>query len=162
MRILLLLLLALSSFPLSLSAQFYQPKTPYVETIDNAKMDGITVQSLDSKYKSAVHVDNAKAVFVGSGADSLKNAYTRFLQGFGNYLKTQGFLWQAPSRCWNRIYFHADGTVDYYLFDFKTAISNEKITRFKELFKAYAGTHKIGITASTNFAQCSPVTYMDN
>jgi hypothetical protein len=152
MRIPLLFLLTISLSPLSLPAQFYRPKTPYVETIDNAKKEGITIQSLDSKYKSAVHTDPLKAVFVGAKEDSLISAYTRFLQDF---------LWQAPTRCWNRIYFHADGTVDYYLFDFKSTISNEKIARFKELFKAYAGTHKIGITASTNFAQCSPVTYMD-
>lgn len=146
--------------PLLLHAQLFQK--PYVETIDKAKTEGITIQQLDSLYRSAVHVDSTKAAFnTNEMADSLVRAYTNFLQGLGVYLKEHDFKWEQPTRCWNRIYFNRGGSVDYYLFDFKTAVSDEKIQRYKELFRQYVATHKIGITATVDFAQCSPVTYMD-
>ena len=135
--------------------------TPYVQTISLAEKDGITIRHLDSAYPSAVHIDSTKAVFTGAKADSLMAAYQAFLQGLGGYLKENNFKWEHPTRAWNRIYFSGDGSVDYYLFDFKTPVTDERQARFKELFKAYAQTHKIGISAPTKFAQCSGVVDQD-
>lgn len=138
------------------------PSKPYVETIDNAERQGITIEHLGSLYMSAVHVDSSKAVFKSdAAADSLKNCYDRFLADFGKYLNQHHFTWAAPTRCWNRIYFHSDGAVDYYLFSLKTSVSEARTDEYKKLFREYALTHKIGITAPCNFAQCSPVLYMD-
>lgn len=136
--------------------------TPYVETIAIAKSEGILMELLDSTYKSALHADSSKAVFKpGKEQDDFIEAYTNFLQDLGNYLKKNNFMWGQPTRCWNRIYFRSDGAVDYYLFSFKTEISSEKLLKFKELLRAYLTGHKINATASTGFAQCSPVVYMD-
>lgn len=135
---------------------------PYIETINNAAQEGITIGRLDSIYESAIHIETAKAVFkTKKEQDSLVKSYTDFLQQLGKYLKDNNFKWGKPTRCWNRIYFRADGKVDYYLFDFKTDISPEKVARYKELFRAFAATHRIKISARVKFAQCSPVTFKD-
>lgn len=121
------------------------------------------MERVDSLYKSAVNIaDSTKGVFKSAKEqDDLIKAYTNFLQELGNYLSDHNYKWERPTKCKNRIYFNKDGAVDYYLFDFKTEISNEKLSQFKELFIAFAATHKISITASVGFAQCSPVTFMD-
>jgi len=153
--ILILLLLSFSS-----KAQIHDRL--YVETIVIAATEGISIKQLDSSFISAVHVDSSKAVFKSNeSADSMRHAYSRFLGNFGAYLRMNGFKWGQPTRCWNKIYFQADGTVRYYLFDFKTEIGAERLKRYKELFKAYASINKIGISASVNFAHCSSVTYQD-
>lgn len=152
------------SFLLSHTPLFAQTdsKKPYVETINKAEQQGITIDHLDSLYMSAVHVDSNKAVFKSeAAADSLAHCYNRFIADFGKYLNQYHFKWTGPTRCWNRIYFHADGSVDYYLFSFKTKVSEAQTVEYKRLFRYYALTHKIGITALCNFAQCSPVLYLD-
>ena len=144
------------------SGKCQQLTHPYVGTIKEEKTAGISIPHLDSLYLSAIHIDSTKAVFKSKEeSDSLMHCYTRFLREFGRYLRQNDFNWEQTTRCWNRIYFNAGGAVDYYLFDFKTPISDEKMTRFKALFTSFAETHKIGITAKVNFAQCSPVTYTD-
>jgi len=148
--------------PISWSVYAQPGHLPYVETVSKAMLEGVTMGHLDSIYKNAVHIDSTKAVFrPGKEQDSMKRAYTSFLQELGKYLSSHDFRWEKPVRCWNRIYFAPDGSVDYYLFDFKTEISDEQLLRFKELFTAFAATHKISIKAAVRFAQCSPVTYMD-
>ncbi|MGN6568990.1 MAG: hypothetical protein ACTHJ0_13605 [Flavipsychrobacter sp.] len=152
------------SFLLHHTAVFAQAnnKAPYVETINKAEQQGITIDHLDSLYMSAVHVDSNKAVFKSeAAADSLAHCYNRFIADFGKYLNQHNFKWAEPTRCWNRIYFHADGSVDYYLFSFKTNVSEARTTEYKKLFRDYALTHKIGIAAPCNFAQCSPVLFTD-
>jgi hypothetical protein len=138
------------------------PQKPYVETIKKAETEGITIRHLDSFYRSAVHVDTTKAVFkTEKESDNLTNAYNKFLADFGTYLKENHLKWDQPSRCWNRIYFKADGTVDYYLFEFKTAIKEDQLNRFKDLFRSYASSHKLAVTATVSFAHCSSVVFMD-
>jgi hypothetical protein len=156
----------LSFFLIVLSVQSFAQVSirplPYVEMIENAEKDGVSVTGLDGRYKSAVHIDSTKAVFkTEKRRDSLVNAYTDFLQQLGDYLKANGYKWEKETKCWNRIYFRPDGTVDYYLFRFRTEISDEKVKRYKDLFRSFAATHKIGIHANENFAQCSPVVFMD-
>ncbi len=147
---------------LSLSSQGQFFSLPYIETITKAGSEGITLRHLDSLYKSAVHIDSTLAVFKpGREQDSFVAAYTNFLRELGRYLRDNNFTWEQPTKCWNRIYFKGDGRVDYYLFEFKTPISDDKLAKFKQLFRSFAATHKIGMTAGERFAQCSPVTYMD-
>jgi len=159
-RLQLLVILALTALSIATTAQTV--KMPYVESIENAKLAGITVDGLDSVYESAVHVDNTKAVFkTEKEQDSLIKEYTVFLRGFGEFLDKHEFKWGQPTKLWNRIYFNADGTVEYYLYSFHTAISVEREKQFQELLRTYLASHKIGITGPRSFAQCSPVMYVD-
>jgi hypothetical protein len=84
------------------------------------------------------------------------------LQDFGKFLKQNNFTWGQETKCWNRLYFDKDGSVDYYIYNFKSQIEKAKEEQFKLLFAEYIMTHKINITADKKFAQCSPVRFLDN
>lgn len=126
-------------------------------------IDQLMSQHLDSIYLSAVHTDTSLAVFkTADEQQKLITAYTEFLKEFGAFLKDHQFTWGGKTKCWNRIYFDNTGSVDYYIYDFKTPIEKEKEIRFRQLFAQYIETHPINIKANRKFAQCSPVTYIDN
>lgn len=128
-------------------------------SIPAAKEKGITVEHLDSVYKSAVHSEPAKAVFkTDAEQQKLAKAYHDFLIDFGAFLIKNNFKWDENTRGWNRIYMKPDGTVDYFLYSFKTLLP-AKEAEFNRLLNLYLKDHKFGITAPVKFAQCSPVTY---
>ena len=128
-------------------------------SIPEAKEKGITVEHLDSVYKSAIHSEPAKAVFkTDAEQQKLIDAYGNFLIGFGEFLSKNNFKWEDSTRGWNRIYMKPDGTVDYFLYSFKT-LPPAKEAEFNRLLNLYLKDHKFGITAPVKFAQCSPVTY---
>lgn len=124
-----------------------------------AKAKGI-FPAVDEQYKSAIDADSSKAVFTNE-ADVEKHiqAYKDFLFGLGEFLEKNGFYWQDNTRCFNRIYINADGTVDYFLYQFKTKLPESKEHEFSALLEKYISENKFGITAQENFAQCSPVVY---
>jgi len=128
-------------------------------SIPAAKEKGIIVEHLDSVYKSALHSEPAKAVFkTDAEQQKLIDAYTNFLIDLGEFLRKNNFKWEEPTRGWNRIYMKPDGTVDYFLYSFKT-LPPAKEAEFNRLLNLYLKDHKFGISAPVKFAQCSPVTY---
>ncbi|HLN95831.1 MAG TPA: hypothetical protein VK183_09350, partial [Flavobacterium sp.] len=56
----------------------------------------------------------------------MANAYTKLLQDFGRHLNENRFYWDKPTRCFNRIYFSPDGTIDYFLYQFSGKTADEK------------------------------------
>ena len=137
-------------------------------TIPDAKAQGITIERLDSVYTSAVHSDTTLAVFrTDPEQERLLNAYQTLLQDFGAFLSTNNFKWNYPTKCWNRIYFNNDGTIDYFLYNFTTKnvkpeeqLSEEKQKEFNRLLNLFIQDYKFGVKAKVKFAQCSPTTYM--
>jgi hypothetical protein len=126
-----------------------------------AEAKGIRVSHLDSVYRSAVHADTAKAVFAGR-EDEVAQAYVQLLQSLGAYLKANQFTWGKPTKSFNRIYFRADGTIDYYLYKFRAGeIEAVHEAEFQRLLAEFVKTHKIELHGRLPFAQCSPVTYQD-
>lgn len=124
-----------------------------------AKAKGI-FPKVDEVYKSAVHSEPDKAVFkTEAEADAHIKAYQEFLIGLGAFLKHNNFTWDEATRGFNRIYMKPDGTIDYFLYDFKTPLSEPKLKEFERLLNLYIKNHKFGRTAGEKFAQCSPVTY---
>jgi hypothetical protein len=96
-------------------------------TINDAGKKGMSVEHLDSIYKSAVHVDTAQAVFkTESEQGAMFEAYSKLLQDFGKFLTKNNFKWESPTKGFNRIYFNKDGTIDYFLYNFSSDISQEK------------------------------------
>ena len=134
-------------------------------TFQNAEKQGISIKHLDSLYKSAVHTDTSLAVFkTEKEQGALQQAYVKLLQDFGKFLSENNFKWETPTRCFNRIYFNSDGTIDYFLFNFlgKTEDKPAEIIEkeFQRLLNVFISDYKFSLTAKTKFAQCSPTTYM--
>ena len=132
-----------------------------------AKNKGISIEHLDSLYKSAVNVDSALAVFkIETEQQKMYESYVKLLQDFGKFLINNNFNWEKPTKCFNRIYFNSDGTIDYFLYNFQInnvkpedQISQEKQAEFDRLLNLFIKDYKIPLTANTKFAECSPVTY---
>lgn len=135
-------------------------------TFQDAEAGGIRISMLDSTYPSAVHSDTSKAVFkTEKDQEQLYLAYQKLLQDFGGYLHQHNFKWSKPTRCFNRIYFNPNGTIDYFLFNFLGKTPDEKPTtveqaEFNRLLNEFIKNYRIDLKAQTNFAQCSPTTYM--
>lgn len=134
-------------------------------TFDEAEKQGISISYLDSIYPSAVHSDTSLAVFkTESEQQKMYEAYVKMLQDFGNFLSENNFKWDKPTRCFNRIYFNNNGSINYFLFNFlgkdDVKPTAEKQKEFKRLLNLFIKNYSIQITANTKFAQCSPTTYM--
>lgn len=115
--------------------------------------------SLDSLYRSAMHVDSTKAVFRGR-TQEFWDAWQAFLRELGDHLKTSGFRWTSDTRLSTRIYFNADGSVNRFLYSFPrdhTDADTQK--RFAELLDAFLAEHAIAVQAAEGFAQCGPVLF---
>lgn len=130
----------------------------------DAGKHGISIGQLDSTYQSAIHTDISQAVFkTDEEQNSMAEAYGKLLNDLGQFLSKNKFRWQKPTRCFNRIYFNADGGVDYFLFNFigkdEDKPSMEIQLEFERLLNLFIKDHKIAMTATKPFAQCSPVTY---
>jgi len=137
-------------------------------TFQDADKQGLTNAHLDSIYKSAVHVDTSQAVFKSEKEQkALGDAYIQLLQDFGKFLAQNNFKWDKPTKCFNRIYFSSDGTIDYFIYNFlnqnvraEDRLSVEKQAEFNRLLNQFIQDYKFPLTATTKFAQCSPTTYM--
>ena len=130
-------------------------------TFQNAIDRGISIEKLDEVYQSALHVDSTKAAFRGRD-DEFKKAYTSFIYDLQNFLSERNFTWEKPTRCFNRIYIHNTGEIDYFLFNFKPGELNaEKEALFEKLLTEFIRNKKFPLTNSVHFAQCSPIAYTD-
>lgn len=134
-------------------------------TFQEAEKKGLSYQHLDSIYTSAVHSDTSLAVFKSEKEqEALQQAYYKLLQDFGNFLSKNNFNWEKPTRCFNRIYFNADGTIDYFLYNFlgnpEDKPANEIEKEFEKLLNVFISDYAFALKAKTKFAQCSPTTYM--
>ncbi len=144
----------------------YAQQKALVFPFEDAAQKGIPYQKLDSVYQSAVHSDRTLAVFK-TPAEQLKlqAAYASMLQALGKHLAANGFKWEKPARCFNRIYFRPDGKVDYFLYHFLPSaggtVSTEKAKQFEILLDGFLKEYTFPLTAPVKFAQCSPVTYSD-
>lgn len=119
-----------------------------------------SLQKLDSLYQSAVHDDPSKAVFTGQNRQKLEAAYQQLVQEASRYLAQQGFRWSKPVRCFNRFYFSADGSIDYYLFHLNPQeVSAAQQAEYKKIMDQFIQTHRLQITGPQKFAQCSPVVW---
>jgi hypothetical protein len=126
----------------------------------DAKKEGISIAHLDSTYKSAVHANKELAVFkTPEEQQSLQKAYYSFIRSMASFLTKNNFVWDSPVRSYNRVYMNADGTVEYFIFQFGEQLSPEKETEFLRLARLYTKDNKFPITANERFAQCSPVQY---
>ena len=130
-------------------------------TFADAQARGLRITHLDSTYRSARHADTAQAAFAGREQE-VAAAYGQLLQALGKYLHGHGFVWGKLTKGFNRVYFRPDGTIDYYLYNFRSGeVTAEKEAEFRRLLGEFIKTNRIALTGRMPFAQCSPVTYVD-
>jgi hypothetical protein len=128
----------------------------------DAQAAGIDVNKLEHSYTPALNPDSAKAAFVGHTKEFV-NAYRQMLGDIGAYLGSNNFFWEKQTHFTNRIYFKADGHVDYYLFAFKDKdISATKETQFKNLMNQFIKTYKFPLACKVDFSEASPVTFLQS
>lgn len=149
---------------LLITAAFHSFGQSKAMAFQDAEKQGILLKNLDSLYKSALHSDVKLAVFkTVEDQANLRKAYVDLLQNLASFLKTHHFKWLKQTRCYNRIYFNANGTVDYFLYNFsREQISAEKELEFGRLLNLFVKDYRFPLTANESFAQCSPVKYSDN
>jgi hypothetical protein len=138
---------------------FSQKATTFQKAIDS----GISIKVLDSLYKPALSQgpDSLQAVFRVK-AKEFHTHYVGLLKDLAKHLKDNGFAWSKQTRCFNRIYFNEQGTIDYFLFNFKPGeVDAVKAAQFETLLNAFIKTYTFTLPATAKFAQCSPVTYSD-
>lgn len=133
-------------------------------TFQEAQKQGIITQHFDSIYKSALHADTTLAVFkTNEEQKAMQQEYIMLLQSIGKFLSANDFEWDKPTKCFHKIYFNSDGTIDYFLYNFTGKIddrpSEEKQKEFERLLNLFIKDYKISLTANTKFAQCGPATY---
>jgi hypothetical protein len=136
-----------------------QKATTFQKAIDS----GISIKVLDSLYKPALSggPDSLQAVFYGKQAEFYAE-YVSLLKALSKHLKSNNFSWNKNTRCFNRIYINQQGTIDYFLFNFKPGdLTAEKEQQFETLLGEFIKDYKFPLPASSKFAQCSPVTYSD-
>jgi hypothetical protein len=123
--------------------------------------DKTEIEALDSLFPSAVNIDSAISVFAGREAEFF-NSWKFFLTDFGKHLDAHGFKWEKPTRCFNRVYFNKDGTINTFLYSFKgDDLTAEQKETFSSLLNEFAKGYKLKLerNAKSNFSQCGPAMY---
>lgn len=150
-------------FFLCFMALFFSSYGQTAMTFREAESKGKPFQFLDSLYKSAVHSNVDLAVFKSSDEQlEVQKSYTALIRDLAVFLKTNDFVWEKPTRCFNRIYFNPEGRIDYFLFNFAAGqITPEKEKEFGRLLNLFVVDYEFSLKANENFAQCSPIRYID-
>ncbi|MDH5366792.1 MAG: hypothetical protein OEW67_07385 [Cyclobacteriaceae bacterium] len=147
----------LTLFLITCTLSFAQYGLSFIE----AKEKGIKLEFLDSIYESGIHDDKSKMVFVGRETEYVE-AYKLMLMDLATYLSIHDFKWEKTTKCFNKIYFRSNGSIDYFLFNFKSGdIDATKEQEFIRLLNQFIATYKFSLSSDKKFSQCSPVTYMD-
>lgn len=150
-------------FYLSLSGQAQQKAI----SSEDAVSFGINLSEFDKNYQSALHEDNSKAVFkTPEEQEKVQKAYTKLLQDLNSFLAQNKFKWEKKTRCFQRIYFSPDGTIDYFIYNFNLKSvspgdipSQEQQLEFRRLLSIFIRDYVFDMKAAVPFAQCSPTVY---
>ena len=149
----LLTIIALFSFSFIFHAQ-------KAMNFNEAKKNNIRTSQLDSIYLNGINSDTSLAVFKTNTEEYIA-AYQKLLQDLGKFLKANNFLWEKPTKGFNKIYFNKEGKIDHFLYNFRPdQLTAEQEKRFDELLNKFIVDYRFPLTAKSKFAQCSPVTYM--
>jgi len=89
--------------------------------------------------------------------------WTALFKELMTFLSAQGFVWGRETWCHVRIYFAADGIIEYWLYNFKRndGILPEQQDEFQRLITLFSQEHTISITSKSSFSQCGGVTFWD-
>ena len=108
---------------------------------------------LEKEYSNALEIFKTE-----EDSNKLMESWKRFFADLGEFLSEKGYKWKEQTRCFNRIYMSPDGTIDFFLYHFKT-LGPEKEKLFNQLLQEYITTHNFGIASTVKFAQCGNIVY---
>ncbi|TND07961.1 MAG: hypothetical protein FD123_2769 [Bacteroidetes bacterium] len=155
MRILLFLFLSCGSL--------FTVKAQQCMTFQELNKNENRMAKLDSLFPSAVAGDTANKIFPGKLQQEFQAAWGNYFSGLFQYLADNGLVWGEQTYCFNKIYFSPDGSVQYWLFNFRQAdrIHPDLQDQYHALITSYSKTHKIKIKAGSFFSQCASVDFID-
>lgn len=132
-----------------------------VLSFSEAEDHGLSIQKIDTEYKSAIHTQSEKAVFTEK-ADQFTEEYKLFIFDLARELNENGFYWDEPTRVFTRVYFSKDGRVDHFFYNNEHAgLGESEQQRFNTIVDNYISDKSLSIGGTEPFAQCSPVVYSD-
>jgi hypothetical protein len=135
----------------------FSPAVPIAETFDEAKARGVILKNLDNVYMDAINVsDSGKAAFKGQTMQ-VAGAFRQMLGDFVTQLKNNKSFENKVFRYYCRVYFRADGTVDYYFYNQMIGLNPDEEVIFKKSLNEFIKTYKFPMKAKVPFAQCAPV-----
>lgn len=114
---------------------------------------------LDTLYQSGVDADSTRAAF-GDRQDEFMRNYSAFYQEMDRYLDAHDFTWDDTTKCFNKLYFRADGKMDKYFYGFRGSVTPEKQQRFEKLATAFLKVYRFPMTNAIPFRQCGSSTFM--
>lgn len=118
-----------------------------------------TVKALEKRFtgKDTSGTFDGKNPYIPN-MKGLDSSYKSFVRELGNYLYDNGFEWDQRVRYFQRIYFEADGTVAYYLYEFRNATpKGERREQFEELVIEYLTNNELSVENKEHFVLCAPV-----
>lgn len=153
MKLLFTILLHLGFLTLSRSV-----RAQNCNTFQEFEKQGIRVTGMDSIYASAL---GEKGIFTDQ--EKFGKEWSGYFEELMRFFGKNGLKWGNKTWCFNKIYFAADGKVEYWMFNFRKAdnIDPEKQKKYLELIKEFSKSHPFPEKAPSQFTQCSGVTYID-
>lgn len=132
-----------------------------VLSFSEAEENGLSIEQIDSEYKSAIHAQPENAVF-SEKADEFTEEYKAYIVELARELNENGFYWGEPTRVFTRIYFSKDGQIDHFFYNNQHAgLDENERQKFESIVNHFITGNSIEIKGTESFAQCSPVVYSD-
>ncbi len=139
----------------------------YVMTHARAAESGINEDSLLSVYLPAFEIDTLTGGFTKNSMIQSQNqmvgfvlSWRQFLSDIGAEMLEQHFDWDKIYDGHCVVYFSADGTVDYFLYNYIGEKPPESTQRaFEQVLERYVAKNKIGYFGSRKFKQCGGVRF---
>lgn len=130
-------------------------------TMQEARTKGL-IKELDKTHYTAMNGDKTQAAFPGKKSEEFLTAYKQMFYDLANHLDKNGFKFGKATKCYNRIYFNSNGTINYYFYSIKPdEIDAANEAKFKKLLGDFVKTYQLKTTAAVNFYQAGPVNFTD-
>ena len=133
-------------------------------TFQEMEKNGLKMDSLQRLYPNATKTDTFAGVFpAGKKGDRFSDAWLKYYTDLMNYFSENGLKWEKPTYCFNKIFFDANGKVEYWFFNFKKAdnIPDDVQQKYLQGLQQFSKKHKIKIKADSKFTQCASVTFIN-
>lgn len=146
---------------LSIFVSLHAVAQPMAAQFKHASDAGVKKEQLDAAYPAAINnSDPAKSVFSGQEKRFQLN-YIGMLKNLNAFLEKKGFTWgDGETKCFNGVYFDAEGNIDYFLFNFyPNQIQSDREKEFQKLLAEFVKSYKFPLIANSKFSFSGPVSY---
>ena len=154
-------LLAIATIVLIALASSCKNEMFLAKKLEKLPTNVITPAELHNNYNiNAAEVEKLYPSGLESFGDTIPQAYldewTRFIMDMGKALKEADMKWEKDYRLWLRGHYSADGSVDYFFYNFLSndLPSPEWEAQFQEVIKEYIKTFRFNYPINRKFSQC--------